>query len=285
MFAVLLAEFPLLAEEDYRAHLEECLQVMCNQTIGYLKIGGMGTKSGKFSSHTRIIQERQKDGTVRRREEHLLGEEKPYPPQERLPPGFLSRMDYFTDQGWTSVWTSQFTRWGIRDPMRYYEMPKGSISGREEEFRGKPCWVILVEGKAGGKKRFWEYVVEKERHVLHERRVINEDGRLLMTTAYQDFTFSPTIPPDAFQVPKLDRIIFISSPEEWWDAHMRVIRESWEEAEAVLQGKAPPKKQEPALSRAWRRLRRSPVRVAACGILLLAVLSLGTALALKHRKT
>ena len=89
-----------------------------------------------------------------------------------------------------------------------------------------------------------------------------------------------------FRLPPLDEIHFAKYAQEFSEMCQNVTWEIVQEAIPESRGgtrKSPLARKEGFFLRSWRRLRRSPVRAATCGVLLLAVLSLGTALALKSR--
>ena len=153
---------------------------------------------------------------------------------------------------------------------------------------GFPCWIIRRNRgkKAEGAVKVEEYAVGKESFVIRRERAFNENGGLPMERKRINFLFPPVFEEGLFQVPPLDEIAFAKEAREEVE---QVRKFSWEivqEAIPEFQGgtrKSPLARREGFFLRSWRRLRRSPVRAATCGVLLLAVLSLGTSLALKRR--
>ena len=275
------------AEEDYRVHLEKAFEVMATRTMEYRELVGMG-KWGR--SEMKVYQCQKPDGRTLRVEKGSWNEK--WEPREKLPPGVSDTHFYYTDEGFTYVYVSREKIRGIRMkqgiPRKKVE-PRDKITGKtNEEVDGFPCWIIRRDRgkKAEGAVKVEEYVVGKESFVIRRERAVNGNGGLPMERKRINFLFSPVFEEGLFQVPPLDEIAFA---KDAWEEVEQVRKFSWEivqEAIPESQGgtrKSPLARREGFFLRSWRCLRRSPVRAATCGVLLLAVLSLGTSLALKRR--
>ena len=276
------------AEEDYRAYLEKAFEVMATRTMEYQHAVGMG-KGRKKVVFYQILQEGRADGSVVRRERRLGPLEKT--PREKFPLGAFTFESYFTDEGFTKVYISREKRRGIRmkQSIPHRRIPaEARVSGQVEQQGDEACWKIQVKWPKdeSGVERRSEYLVSQRESVLYRERDFDGNGRLQMEVKNENFNFHPQSSQKEFRLPPLDEIHFAKNVQEFSEMCQNVTWEIVQEAIPESRGgtrKSPLARKEGFFLRSWRRLRRSSVRAATCGVLLLAVLSLGTALALKSR--
>ena len=179
---------------------------MDTQTMSYEEEMGMG----KTATSARVIQERKEDGRVFRREEFLLFGK--IVPREELPRGMEQLTYFYTDEGFTAVFSTREKIRAVRAPGG---LPKSTIpedatfSGREGTVDGRACWVVRLEGEEEVGRRIYEYTVDKESYVIRAKKTFNEGRRLLMSCKRKNFSFAPQIPQNCFQIPHLDEIFHV----------------------------------------------------------------------------
>ena len=277
LFGMFLCLPIVLSGNDYRRHLEKAIEVMSTQTMSYEKETGMG----KMVNTSLLIQERKADGRMFRREELLVFGKAVS--REELSRGMEQLTYYFTDEGYTAVFTTREKIRAVRAPgeLSKHTIPRdATFSGEEKNVDAHGCWVIRAKGEVMGRNRIYEYTVDKESHVIRAYRIFDENGRLLMRVSRKNFSFTPQIPPDTFRIPKLDEIFFAKNMEKLGDAFKRL-----HESEAKYYLNSSPEDKRPrGLSQKLRYISRNPALAVRWGLLGVSGLFLGVTAILKIRQ-
>ncbi len=267
---------------DYRAHLERAFEVMATRTMEYEESAGLYWSKSRTKSI--VSQLRNADGTVFRKDEQFLYSERI--PREQLKPGCFLTMDYYTAEGYTTVFFTRTKAHGIRvrEGIPRVSVPSDAvITGMSKEIYGVPCWVIRMDKKHApeGANVAEEYVVEQSTHVIRRMRYFDANGRLTMVMEYSNFDFSPKFPADWFSLPKLDSLRFVEDWEECLEANEELVKECVEETGDPSVTR---QSQESWLARRWRAICRNPGRAAFRGLLVVSCLCFGTAGVLRRRR-
>jgi hypothetical protein len=267
---------------DYRAILEQASVTMVSQTMSYEGSAGMSWARSRTKSI--VSQQRNADGTVFRKDEQLLYSGRI--PRERLKTGCFLTTDYYTAEGYTTVFFTRTKAHGIRvrEGIPRVSVPSDAvITGMSKEIYGVPCWVIRMDKKHApeGANVVEEYVVEQTTHVIRRMRYFDANGRQTMVMEYSNFDFSPKFPADWFSLPKLDSLRFVEDWEECLEANEELVKECVEE---TGEPSVTRQSQESWLGRRWCAICRNPGRAAFWGLLVISCLCLGTAGVLWRRR-
>ena len=141
----------VLESKGYRAEVKsapaDIVATRDGETMSYEKEAG----TGKTTTASLLIQERKADGSVLRREEYLLFGKAV--PREELHRGMEQLTYYYTDEGYTAVFTTREKIRAVRAPggLPKSIIPKdATFSGQDQTSDGHACWVIRAKGEAIG---------------------------------------------------------------------------------------------------------------------------------------
>ncbi|MGN0866303.1 MAG: hypothetical protein ACI4SG_01310 [Oligosphaeraceae bacterium] len=207
--------------ENYRARLTEAARVMAETTMTFQRKVGMGGAAKGKTLLYQVSQYQTPDGRVLRVEEEMRQGRVPAP-QELRRGDILFRI-YYTDAGETTVFCSARKMRGLRRSIpipRIKILPRSEITGKTAEYQGRPCWSICQKSRDTGS--FEEHMVDQETHVILRSRILDEQGRPLSETTYENFHFSPSLDPSLFTLPPLDELRFVKEDAQLSEAYQEI---------------------------------------------------------------
>ncbi len=201
--------------------LTEASRVMGETTMTFQRKVGMGGAAQGKTLLYQVSQCQMADGRMLRLEEELRQGKVPAP--RELKRGDILFRIYYTDQGETTVFCSAKKMRGIQRPVpipRLKILPRSEITGKRTEYQGKPCWSICQKSRDTGSLE--EHMVDPETSVILRSRILDEQGRLLSETTYENFQFSPSLDPSLFTLPPLEDLLFVKEEEKLSEAYQKV---------------------------------------------------------------